>query len=124
MLFRYLGITSAILLFFQLSLFLFRRLYKYLPKKPKVFIPLLKFLKNAHTYTGIALVVIGFIHGMLILGRIQLHTGWILWFGALIMFISFLFKNRVGKKWIVIHRAMGFVLLMLLAIHYFFPWIL
>ncbi|MGB9796841.1 hypothetical protein [Fervidobacterium gondwanense] len=123
MLFRYLGITSAILLFFQISLFLFRRLYKYLPRKPKIFIPFLKFLKNAHIYTGIALVVLGFMHGMLALGRIELHTGWILWFGVLSMFIGYLFKNKVGKKWIIIHRAIGFILLVLLGVHYFFPWI-
>ncbi|QAV32547.1 hypothetical protein SAMN04488510_11754 [Fervidobacterium changbaicum] len=124
MTYQILGITSAVLLFFQISLFVFRRIYKYLPKKPTWFPLILKFLRRAHVYTGIALLIVGFIHGYLALGTIRLHTGLILWLGILLAFVGFLFKNKVGKKWIFYHRIMGFVLIALFFVHYFFPWLL
>lgn len=123
-LFRILGTISAVLLFVQISLFVLRRIYKYLPKKPKFMVPILKIFKNSHIYTGISLLIVGFIHGILALGGIELHTGWILWFGILFAFISFLLKGKVGKKWIIFHRTLGFVLIALFFLHKFFPWIL
>jgi len=128
MAYQILGNISAIILFFQISLFILRRVYiflhKYLHIKPSWFPPILKFLKNAHIYTGITLLVIGFIHGFLALGTIKLHTGFILWLGILFAFIGFLFKKKVGKKWIVYHRTFGFVILALFFLHYYFPWII
>jgi len=67
--------------------------------------------------------VLGFIHGYLALGTIKLHTGLILWMGILFAFLGFLFKNKVGKKWIVYNRIFGFILIGLFFLHYFFPWI-
>jgi len=124
MVYKVLGTISAILLFLQMSLFVLRRAYKYLPKKPNWFPPILKFLKSAHIYTGIALLIIGFIHGYFALGTIKLHTGLILWMGILFAFLGFLFKNKFGKKWIVYHRTLGFILIGLFFLHYFFPWLI
>jgi len=123
-LFRVLGEISAVLLFVQISLFVVRRIYKYLTKKPVFLMKLMKILGKAHIYTGVSLLVIGFIHGMLALGKITLHTGWLLWFGILFSFIGFLMKNKIGKKRIVFHRTLGFVLIGLFFLHKFFPWIL
>ncbi|MFN3692092.1 MAG: hypothetical protein ACK4R7_04280 [Fervidobacterium sp.] len=121
--FRILGTIAAVLLFFQIALFVFRRIYKYSPKKPKFFIPFLKFLKNAHIYTGISLLIIGFVHGILALGTIRLHTGWIFWFVIASSFVGYLMRNKIGKKWIFIHRIVGLILIGLFFIHKFFPWI-
>ncbi|MEN3042351.1 MAG: hypothetical protein ABDH59_03485 [Fervidobacterium sp.] len=121
--FRLLGNLSAILLFVQISLFVLRRVYKYLPKRPKFFVPILQFLKNSHIYTGITLLVVGLTHGIGMLGTLQLHTGWILWFGIFFSFLGFLLKGKIGKKWVVGHRILGFVLILLFFVHNFFPWI-
>ncbi len=110
--YEFLGNLSAIILFFQISLFVLRRVYKYIPKKPKWFPQILKFLKNAHIYTGVALLFLDLIHGFLALGTIKLHTGLILWLGILFAFIGFLFKKKIGKRWTTYHRIFGFVLLM------------
>jgi hypothetical protein len=84
----------------------------------------MKLLKAMHVYTGILLLVVSFIHGYLALGKIQLHTGWLLWFGLLFTFIGFLFKSKIGKKWVIFHRFLGFILVGLFFLHKFFPWII
>lgn len=122
--FQVLGTIAATLLFFQISLFVFRKIYKYSPKKPKILVPFLKFLKSAHIYSGISLLIIGFVHGILALGTIKLHTGWILWFVIAFSFVGYLIRNKIGKKWIFIHRIVGFIIIGLFLIHKFFPWIL
>nr|WP_312058207.1 hypothetical protein [Fervidobacterium pennivorans] len=75
MVYKVLGTTSAILLFLQISLFVMRRAYKYLPKKPNWFPPILKFLKSAHIYTGIALLIIGFNPWLLCFGNDKITHG-------------------------------------------------
>ncbi len=47
---------------------------------------------------------------MLALGKLTLHLGWLFWFGILFSFIGFLMKNKIGKRCIVFHRILGFVL--------------
>ncbi|MCX7653915.1 MAG: hypothetical protein N2Z58_04470 [Fervidobacterium sp.] len=121
--FRLLGNLSAILLFYQISLFVLRRLYKYLPKKPNFIVPILQFLKNSHIYTGVTLLIISLTHGIFMLRALKLHTGWILWFGIFLSFLGFLLKGKIGKKWVFGHRILGFVLIILFFVHYFFPWI-
>jgi hypothetical protein len=122
--YEFLGNLSAIILFFQISLFVLRRVYKYIPKKPQWFPPILKFLKNAHIYTGVALLFLGLIHGFLALGTLRLHTGLILWLGILFAFIGFLFKKKIGKRWIAYHRIFGFVIIILYFVHYYLPWLI
>ncbi len=125
--FRVLGIISALLLLFNISFFVMRRIYKYSKHKTEKGAKFLKVIKKVHIVTGITLVFTGLIHGLWALGwRLQFHTGTILWFTILLMFIGYLFRpiiKKKGKKWTPIHRTMGFIALGLLALHYFFPWL-
>ncbi|MCX7796092.1 MAG: hypothetical protein N2380_06190 [bacterium] len=119
-----LGNIAMVLLFSQLALFVFRRIFRYTKSRSKRFSAFLKFLRSLHIATGISLLIVGLIHGILALGRFQLHTGWILWFVILYAFVGFLLKDRIGRKWVSWHRIAGFALIGLFFLHRFFPWII
>lgn len=119
-----LGNIAMVLLFSQLALFITRRIFRYTKSRSKRFSAFLRFLRSLHITTGISLLVIGLTHGILALGRFQLHTGWILWFGILYAFIGFILKSKIGGRWVAWHRIAGFILIGLFFLHRFFPWII
>lgn len=122
--YRILGNVAMVLLFSQMALFVFRRIVKYGKIRDKNFLAFVRFLKPTHVVTGFALVGVGLTHGVIALGQVELHTGWILWIVIVFSMVGFLVRKRLGKKWIAGHRIVGFVILGLFFLHRFFPWIL
>lgn len=122
--YRIFGNIAMVLLFSQMVLFAFRRILKYGKIKNKSFVAFVRFLRPLHIATGFTLVGVGLTHGVLVLGRLELHTGWVLWIGILLAMLGFILRKTIGSKWVKVHRVVGFVLLGLFLVHRFFPYLL
>jgi len=110
---------SVILLFYNFSLFPLRRILKRYKGAQKF----LAFGSKLHRFTGFALLTTGALHGYLALGRIALHTGWLLWTGVLLLFVYYLLRKQLKKRWILFHRFTDFLVVGWFFVHFFYPWL-
>lgn len=110
---------SVVLMFYNFSLFPLRRLLKNV-KPARSF---LRYMSKTHRFTGIGLVVTGITHGYLALGSITLHTGLVLWLGVVLLFMYYLFRKILKKRWLIFHRYTDLLVIVLFFIHFFFPWL-
>lgn len=86
---------------------------------------ILRLLKQYHKYLAGAALIIGPLHGYLVLGRLTLHTGYILMASIFVMFIIYLLgRFKILKSWLGWHRKMAFVVAALWLVHYIKPWLL
>lgn len=99
--------------------FLNRKIFK---SKSKTFFKVLKFLRGLHKPFGIALIILGLIHGFMAMGRLRLHTGSLFYFAILItgiLGISFYkLKKRELFAW---HKRFAAIAFILFLLHFFFP---
>lgn len=76
-----------------------------------------------HPILGSFIILIGFVHGYMQLGRLRLHTGTLLIGYLLLMGLVAILGPRIRflrKRWRVIHRSMGIPLVLLLLVHLFY----
>lgn len=117
----FIGWLNVVLLSISLLPFLLRRYRKYILKKPsKKLNAVLKPLSKIHPFIGITLMITGFLHGYMALGTIRLHTGYITWFLVLLLFAIRMWGNlSKNRYWLVLHRAVAFLLVFSLLLHIF-----
>lgn len=111
---------SVVLLFYNFSLFPLRKIMRNVKGARKF----LKIGSLLHKYTGLALIITGFIHGYLALGIFIFHTGWILWFSIILLFAYYLLRKVFKRKWMYLHRYTDFLVLGWFFVHLFLPWLL
>lgn len=112
--------VSVALLFYNFSLFPLRRVLKRFEWARSF----LMVGSKIHRYTGISLIITGALHGFLALGRIQLHTGTLLWLGVVVLFTYYLLRKSLKRYWLVLHRVTDFIVIIWFFVHFFFPWLI
>lgn len=124
--FRLLGQISALLLLIQILPYTLNFLNRKLIKtKSPGFRTFMKWLRKTHKYTGVLLLLIAAYHGYLAMGRIQLHTGTVLYLMVILTAIAgYGFHIKKKKEILQVHRLLAGIMVLLLALHYFAPWAL
>lgn len=86
--------------------------------------PLLRLVKQYHKYLAGAALIIGPIHGFMVLGKLILHTGYLLMGSIFIMFFIYLLgRLKILKSWLVWHRRTAILVGCLWLVHYIKPWL-
>ena len=120
---EFLGWLNILLALIALSLFLLRRLNRYLLNNKNQFIKKLqKPLSKIHPFIGIALLILAYFHGDLALGTLfKIHTGPLAWFILLAMLLlGTLGKKYRVKNWLKIHRVLAAFFVLSIFLHLFF----
>lgn len=95
---------------------------KYLKTKNKSFLTILKFLRKIHKPLGIALIVLGIVHGFMALGSLRLHTGTLFYISIVITGILGGFFHKLKKReFFLWHKRIAAVAVALFLLHYFVP---
>lgn len=117
--------STAILGVLVLS-FILVRLNKYTIKtRSKGFMKFIRFLRQLHKPLGILFLVVAFIHGFMILGRIRLHTGWLLYGSILVTVVTGGAFCRLKKKNLfMVHKLFALITVVLFLLHFFRPYAL
>jgi hypothetical protein len=120
MMYKVFAWISVVLLFYNFSLFPLRRILRRYKGAQKFLV----FGSKLHRFTGVLLLITGAIHGYLALGTIALHTGSLLWSGVLLLFIYYLLRKQLKRRWLILHRFTDFIVVGWFFVHFFFPWLL
>lgn len=94
-------------------------------KTNKKLIPVYRKARVIHPITGVAMIVIGLIHGTMALGRIRLHSGTLILIVLVLMALVAFAGPRVKalkKNWRLIHRMLGLLVFVLVLAHLIVPW--
>jgi hypothetical protein len=124
--YKILGYVNLSILMFNISPFVLRIITQHILKSrsPDVW-KIIRILKKVHKITGITLLVTGFIHGFIALGyRFYIHTGYLLWFSVVTLFLIYAFRKFMKRSWIKVHRTVAVVALALLVVHLVYPWLI
>jgi hypothetical protein len=121
--YKILGWINAILLVLILIQFLLNfSNRKFIKTDNKNFKKVQKLFKTIHKPLGIALAILGPIHGYLALGGLRLHTGSLLYLSlivtAILGGIFYRLKKRVFFSW---HKRFAALTVFLLLVHLVFP---
>jgi len=127
--YKILAWVNVALAVLNVSLFLFRRVYKKLRKvlnerKSEKFLSFMKATKKIHPISGFLLILTGFIHGYMALGGFYFHTGTLIWIITLLMPLSVLLKKTGIGKWVVVHRFLDILIWFFLIVHRLNPWLI
>lgn len=82
-----------------------------------VFYVFYKFLRKSHRLLGILVIILTFLHCRFSSAVSGTNMGKICFLILLLMFIIHLFRNRMKKKWIIIHRALAVLLWIAIIVH-------
>lgn len=94
----------------------------YLKTKNKNFSKVLKFLRKLHKPFGIALIVLGIVHGFMALGSLRLHTGTLFYLAIVITgFLGGSFYRLKKRELFVWHKRAAALAFVLFLLHYFVP---
>lgn len=121
--YAFFGWVSAVCLGIMVLPFLMVRLNKYVlkTKNPNYF-KVLKFLRKLHKPLGIVFAIVALVHGFMVLGRIRLHTGWLLYLSVALTAITGGAFYRLKKKQIFFwHKLFTLVAVLLFLLHFFMP---
>ena len=95
---------------------------KVLKTKNKSFFKVVKFLRKLHKPFGIALIVLGIVHGYMALRGFRLHTGSLFYIAILATGVLGGSFYRLKKKELFVwHKRLAAVAVVLFLIHFFFP---
>lgn len=95
---------------------------KVLKTKNKTFFKIIKFLRSLHKPLGIALIILGIIHGYMALRGFRLHTGTLFYFSILITGVLGGSFYRLKKRELFVwHKRMAAITVLLFLLHFFFP---
>lgn len=121
--FRFLGWVTLVLLVVMISPFILRLLHsKVFKSKSKGLLKVIKGLRAIHKPLGLALVLLGAVHGFGMLGRFRLHTGSLTLMSMVLTgVLGVAFWKKKDKRALQGHRVMSLVSVILLLIHLFWP---
>ncbi|MEN1759628.1 hypothetical protein [Anoxynatronum sibiricum] len=94
-------------------------------KSNKKLIPIYRVVRVVHPVIGVAMILIGLLHGSMVLGQLRLHSGSLVLLTLIVMALVALAGSKLAvlrKIWRPIHRGLGIVLVLLLLAHLTFPW--
>lgn len=94
-------------------------------KTNKKLIPVYRVMRVVHPAVGAAMILIGLLHGSMVLGQLRLHSGSLVVLTLIVMALVAVAGNKLAafrKIWRPIHRGLGMVLVVLLLAHLIFPW--
>ncbi|SMP40457.1 hypothetical protein [Anoxynatronum buryatiense] len=94
-------------------------------KSNKKLIPIYRVVRVAHPVVGVVMILIGLLHGAMVLGQLRLHSGSLVLMTLILMALVALAGNKLAvfrKTWRPIHRILGLLLVVLLLAHLLFPW--
>lgn len=90
--------------------------------KGESYFKVIKYVRKIHKPLGIAILVIGLIHGYLALGSIRIHTGSLLWVTMLLTAtLGGAFYRTKKKGLFKLHKFMAFLTVALLLLHLIKP---
>lgn len=103
--------------------YLMRKLNEFFFKRKQgAYIKIMRALRKAHRYIGIALVASVLAHGWLALGALRLHTGTLAGAMVIIMAAFGLIFITAKKKWAFkTHKALAIAFLALILLHLIVP---
>lgn len=104
--------------------FILLRLNKYIFKtKSKVFFDSIKVLRKIHKPLGVLFLAAALYHGYLILGRITLHTGTVL-YAIIILTVVFGggYYRTKNSNFLKLHRLFAATVLVMFLVHFFYPY--
>lgn len=94
-------------------------------KTNKKLMPLYRKMRVIHPVVGVIMIVIGLVHGFMVLGEIRLHSGLLIVIILIIMALTALAGQKVKafrKGWRKVHRTLGVLVFLLVLAHLIFPW--
>ncbi len=81
-------------------------------------------MRKLHKPMAMILVATGLIHGWIAIGTIRVHTGYLLWFSIVLNLMLYVYGKAFKKpKWIKFHRTMAGVIVCLLILHLWKPYL-
>ena len=122
--YSFFGWLSAGILLVLILPFLLIRINKYTIKtRDKNFFNLVKILRSLHKPLGVLFLATAFYHGYLVLGRITLHTGTVLFLSILLAAVlgGTYFRTK-NKTVLIAHRFFALASVVLFMIHFFYPY--
>lgn len=122
--YKFWGWVSAIILALLISPFLLVRINKkFFKSKSKNFLELVKFLRKLHKPLGVLLLASGFYHGYLVLGKIRMHTGVVLYVTmAITIILGLLHYRRRNKNIFKMHKIIAALTIAMFVLHFFKPY--
>lgn len=130
---EFLGWINVFLVSINTLLYLTRLIYKKIGFKKTTefwitYKKMMAVLKKVHIFSGLAVIILGLVHGVMMLGgSLYMHTGLLVWINMLFLFGIFVLSklSKTFKKiWILPHRLLAMTLWGLLILHLIKPWIL
>ena len=130
---EFLGWINVFLVSINTLLYLTRLIYKKIGLKKTTefwitYKKMMAVLKKVHIFSGLAVIILGLVHGVMMLGgSLYMHTGLLVWINMLFLFGIFALSklSKTFKKiWILPHRLLAMTLWGLLILHLIKPWIL
>jgi hypothetical protein len=121
-----LSLINVLLLIYLLAFPLFLEYNKRFAKGKKPWLnKLVKYGRKYHPIAGVALILLGMLHGYMKLnGQLSFHTGSLLLLLLVINgFIGFAYKKSRKKSIALVHRISGVAILLSFILHYVRPWI-
>ncbi|MCO5385246.1 MAG: hypothetical protein NHB14_05175 [Desulfosporosinus sp.] len=116
--FTELGGVAVVLGFATVSIYFIRIFNKvFLGNKNSFLTKTRKYLKSAHPYLGVLLIVSSGIHGYSLLGEDEALLGLAAWIALVIIILSAFAKKFKIKKWLNIHKVISVLFVMLLFSH-------
>jgi len=130
---EFLGWINVFLVSINTLLYLTRLIYKKIGFKKTTefwitYKKMMAVLKKVHIFSGLAVIILGLVHGVMMLGgSLYMHTGLLVWINMLFLFGIFVLSklSKTFKKiWILPHRLLAMTLWGLLILHLIKPWLL
>lgn len=130
---EFLGWLNVSLVIINTMLYLTRLIYKKIVSKKNngfwiTYKMMMAVLKKVHIFSGAAVIILGLVHGLMMLGgSLYIHTGLLVWINILFLFGIFALSklSKTFKKiWILPHRLLAITLWGLLILHLIKPWLL
>ncbi|HOT31977.1 MAG TPA: hypothetical protein PLM73_06370 [Petrotogaceae bacterium] len=130
---EFLGWINVFLVSINTLLYLTRLIYKKIGLKKTTefwitYKKMMAVLKKVHIFSGLAVIILGLVHGVMMLGgSLYMHTGLLVWINMLFLFGIFALSklSKTFKKiWILPHRLLAMTLWGLLILHLIKTWIL
>ncbi|HQH33342.1 MAG TPA: hypothetical protein PLA84_07415, partial [Petrotogaceae bacterium] len=116
---EFLGWINVFLVSINTLLYLTRLIYKKIGLKKTTefwitYKKMMAVLKKVHIFSGLAVIILGLVHGVMMLGgSLYMHTGLLVWINMLFLFGIFALSklSKTFKKiWILPHRLLAMTL--------------